>query len=156
VAPADPAEIAPRPGPALHLGARNKTLQLRFRHTMVGPGGGHGAQFAGVDPLLERGITDSQPGGSVSGLQGHETILYDANRTRYVFLSASMTLATEAGRSPRKRKVGCLSWPVGRLVGAPGFWKQFSSVNGESLAWWTSRRRTRFPGPTTRPRLAYG
>src|SRR5215467_525921 len=64
VAAADLAKALPALGTGFDLAAGNKPGQLGFRNAMVAAGRGYCAQLARIDPLLQRGITDSQTGGS--------------------------------------------------------------------------------------------
>src|SRR5215472_7008374 len=66
IAAADPAKVSPALGARLDLAAGNEPGQLGFRDAVVAAGRGYRAQLARVDPLLEGGVADSQPGSGLA------------------------------------------------------------------------------------------
>src|SRR5205807_1479836 len=85
-------EIAPPPGPRLYLRPGNKAVHFGFRDSMMPSGRGDGMQLPAVNPLLERGITDSEPHRSFFGFQGHgrDFIQYKLRKV-YEFLRYTVT-----------------------------------------------------------------
>src|ERR1019366_8618267 len=67
-----PADAAKAPAPGQHvffLHARQKPLNFRSGNAVMASGGLHAAQLFLVDPLLERGIADSQRARGVAGVE---------------------------------------------------------------------------------------